>query len=229
VAHAPGQIVGLADVDAEEDTVAVGEGEPVHAGASRHARECGLVRHVEGDLSAGEPLESDARLDGLAGRGHRRHRPLAQHKTSADPRLDDSLTSVRQRRCDHRLRTQTIWRSAAPSARVPRASGPVGRRLPRGRRDFAIRPREALQRVHLLRREGRRLELSRTLRCVRRGPGSRGGGRERGGGLSSCPLTRGTSDHDRFSVMHRLRHAAIGARRSASSPPQRTQNALMVG
>ncbi len=36
-------------------------------------------------------------------------RSLAQRQTSTDPRLDDTIPSVRRRRCDDRLSTQPFW------------------------------------------------------------------------------------------------------------------------
>jgi hypothetical protein len=83
VAHAPGQVVGLADVDPDEDTVVVGEGEPVHAGASRHAlddqlelRGIGLGRASGGNegldlvkgASATEGISSSSRMASLISR-----------------------------------------------------------------------------------------------------------------------------------------------------------------
>jgi len=54
-----------------------------------------------------------------------------------------------------------IGTSGAVLRRVPSATDSVGRRLPRGRGASGIRPREALQRVHLLRRTGdHRMHLS---------------------------------------------------------------------
>ncbi len=67
----------------------------------------------------------------------------AQHTTSTDPRMDDTITSVRQRRCDDRLNPQADVSASRDGAarRRPAGSRPVHERLQRA----------GLEAAHLLR------------------------------------------------------------------------------